>query len=158
MPGLAEPIEYKAALEAPTLDTLEDLIDQVKILLDKITGVWGELLITSDRRTIMRDAYEELLDPDVFEQAKFAIGETANATALQIVGLAPGSKQLEMKLSKGKSLWEKFFTSSKPRWLIRVLGWINKLLGSLSAAIPIVEVIREIKEACEEEVKDVLDG
>jgi hypothetical protein len=137
---------------------LEDVVDQVKLLLDKITGVWSELLITSDRRKVMREAYDELLDPDVFEQAKLAIADIENSTALSNAGLAPGTKQLEMKLGKGKSLWEKFFTSSKPRWLIRVLGWFNKLLGSLAAAIPIVEVIRELKDACEEEIKDILDA
>jgi hypothetical protein len=137
---------------APDFHTLPDLVDEIRDLLDKITGHWSELLILQDRRKDVRDAFDELVNQQAFETIKTALTPPINAPALQQAGLA--GKQLDAKLAKGRSLWSKFWQSGGRKWLDRLLGWLNKILGSLTAAIPGAEAIKELKELCEEELKD----
>jgi hypothetical protein len=88
----------------------------------------------------------------VFEQLKQALSNPGNHLQLDQAGLT--GTQLNAKLGKGRSLWNKFWQFGGRKWLGRLLDWINKILGSISAALPGGEAIKELKELCEEELKD----
>jgi hypothetical protein len=138
--------------KAPTLQALPELVDEIRDLLDKITGHWSELLILQDRRQDVRAAFDDLVNRNVFEQLKQALSNPGNHLQLDQAGLT--GTQLNAKLGKGRSLWNKFWQFGGRKWLGRLLDWINKILGSISAALPGGEAIKELKELCEEELKD----
>jgi hypothetical protein len=137
----------------PSLGGLPEFLDAVRELLRKIIFEWDELLIAEERRQALQDAFVEV-NP-VFDTLIDKVAATYDLTAQQkLVEVGLAGKQLEMKLGKGRSLWERFWRHGGRKWLGRLLGWINKILESLAAAIPGGHAIKELKDAVEEELKD----
>lgn len=139
-------------LAAPDFQTLPQLVDEIRDLLDKLTGHWSELLILQDRRQDVRAAFDDLMNRQAFEVLKTRMTDPVNQNALDQAGLM--GTQLNAKLGKGRSLWSKFWQFGGRKWLGRLLDWLNKILGSIGAALPGGEAIKELKELCEEELKD----
>jgi hypothetical protein len=135
---------------------LPEFIDSVQWLLDKITGDWKELLIPLGRRPIMREAYDEVVRDGVFIDTKAMVVNPDPPTtgALKRAGLA--GSQLRMKMGKVVELFSNFFSKGGKKHLVRLLGWLNKVLKSLTSAIPGAEAIAELKDACEEEMQDAV--
>jgi len=131
---------------------LPQFLDCVRWVLDRITGAWNNIFIVKHRRPIMRSAYDDLVNRNVFGETKSQATAAANQEKLKDAGLT--GIQLSMKLEKFLDIWRNFWTNGGIRWLDRVLGWMNKILKSLAAAVPGGEAIAELKDACEEEIKD----
>lgn len=147
--------------EPPELTDLADTLEEIRKLLRKIAYDWSELLVAHDRRKYVQDAYDEVTAAGgAFERVKKELSTPPTPELeqkLRDAGLEASTRQLELKLSKGRSLWGAFHWFGGRRKLGRLLAWINTFLESLGAAIPGAEAIKELKDACEEELKDTED-
>jgi hypothetical protein len=133
----------------PALKDLPEFLDAIWALLRKIIFEWDELMIAQERRQVMKEAFNEL--DNKFHAIKLGL---VDFDTKKFADAGLDGKQLEMKLSKGRNLWRSFWKRGGRKWLGRVLTWSNKLLESLATVLPGGHAIKELKDACEDELSD----
>jgi len=125
---------------APPLDSLDDFWSAVVSLIEKIVNKWQGDFIPTAFQPLLKDAWSEL-KPTVENVPIW------NAQNLAAVGLAPGSHQLNLKLSVVKTLWQNF-SNLGLGWLDDLLDGIDDVLDSLGG-VPGVDALKELKKAIE---------
>jgi hypothetical protein len=121
----------------------------VRQLLQKIIDA-RDLLIPLSRRDLLEAAWN-----DFMQQWDSLLGQLAQhqyqPQQLEQAGLT--GSQLTMKLHGFWKAWEAFNWFVGRKRLKRVLEWINMILGSLGKVVPLVEALKELKEAIEEDLR-----
>jgi hypothetical protein len=138
------------------LKGLIDFLQKTRTVL-RATVDAREVLFRETMRNLFRDAHNEIdqliesivsdLDSDLD-----ASNPRTNFKALDEAGLT--GTQLTLKLTGFGRAFDRFKQRGTLTLLHKVLSWINKILGSLTSAIPGSEAIKEFKEAVEEELDD----
>jgi hypothetical protein len=146
-----------SATEPPNFETLADVIEAIRHVLDKITDAWSPLLIRQESRADLRRAFEDADSHlNVFEKLKIEVNNPHNAGELRDVGLAP-SAQLTTKLRQGSRRIKAFWKLGGRKMLGKVLEYFNRMLASLGRVLIGGELIKELKETCEAELQETED-
>jgi hypothetical protein len=145
---MATPISQFVLWEPETdnLNTLGGFLDETSALFDNMTGAWCQILIVSDLRQPLQDAWQEARTQ--FDELKNAVSTPSNFEILRKAGLA--DKQWRLKWKALQKAWKRFAESGTVKFLKKVLGWINMILGSLASVLGGAgEGLKELKESIE---------
>jgi hypothetical protein len=137
----------------PTLpiNSLLGFLDEIEKLFDNMTESWSHLLFREKDRDPILQAWNDLKPTLVNIKGTISHSTGDIVGKLKDAGLAAG-KQLDLKLRMLNDAWNRFKKRGTVRFLKELLGWINKLLGSLAKAIPGGEALKEFKEVIEKAI------
>jgi hypothetical protein len=136
---------------------LREFLTAVETLLDNLVNHRTDV-VSADLRPAFQSAWPEA--KNAFMKARAALESPDILESLNAVGLT--GKQLDLKLAgvaAAKEQWENAEASPdagpKPSRLLRkFLDWVDTVLGSLSVAVPWVELIAEYKDCVRNDVSD----
>jgi hypothetical protein len=128
---------------------LAEVLQDIYYLLEDV-GVTRNEWVTPELREAFATAWLDT-GGSFSATAQWLQGEDADAP-LQIVGLT--GVQLEVKVRGYWLARQEFERRRIPRLLRKLFRWMNVLLGSLAAAFPPAEPIKELKEALEADLED----
>ena len=87
-----------------------------------------------------------------------AINDLENESDQNLISVGLSGKQLQLKLSGFNNAYTIWQAKRTNKILLSLLKWLNIILGSLAAIIPIIEPIKEYKECLENHIAENLDG
>ena len=128
----------------PSVDNVEDFLDIVSELFDRITYPWSELLFKQPLRERIRTAWEMVKDKIFDIKNQFT---DLSMSALEDAGLI--GEPLNLKFDGFNNAFVDFLNNGTIPLLKKLLGWINLILGSIASVIPAGETLKELKETLE---------
>ncbi len=146
----------------PPANTLDDFIDQTETLLQELVDNRDSLMRRHLRDSLHR-AWTALRTRDAFNQLRIGLRQTL-PNQLTVAGL--DGAELDLKLEGFNEAMDAFRLQMQAtgwigrrlrKLLLRLLKWINTILGSLSSVIPSGEAIKELKEVLENGVEEAAD-
>jgi hypothetical protein len=122
-------------------------------LFDNIVESWDQILFRRDVRSFITNAWSSLKSTvqTSFQTLRSSLRGIAN-DILERIGLT--GHQLALKLKGLNDAWQAFNELGTVRLLKKLLEWINAILGSLIAALPGGEALKEFKEAIEKLIQE----
>ena len=133
------------------IDELSDFLTDTRNVFQKVVDA-REVLFREDVRKLIKDSWDQIQRNITSVSSTVKDADSQLCQKLGQVGLS--GVQLSLKLTSFKRALKRFTDRGTLKLLEKVLKWINKILGSLMAAIPGTEPIKEFKDAIEEELDD----
>lgn len=92
--------------------------------------------------------------PDIYKATESTMKKIENISFQELANVGLTGNQLDLKakgFDKAFAHWEQHCGKKN---LLRLLKWLNTILGSLSSIIPICEPIKEYKECLENHISE----
>lgn len=131
----------------PSINDLNDFLNEVEKLFDDIIEKWGDLLFREEYRQPLADAWHEL--KDVLPDLKSQISDPSPELRARLKEVGLSGRQLSAKLLGLNSVWTRFRKYGTIKLLKKLLDFINDVLGSLGVAVPGIEALDELKKLIE---------
>ena len=130
---------------------LQTFLDRVASIVDRAIGEQNSFIRIS-MRPLFSAAWSEV--EQGLPSVRSAVGQLSDDV---LAGVGLSGAQLSLKLAGFGYAADRLDLGWTDKMLRKVLGWINLILGSLLAAVPAAEPIKELKEALERELDEVSD-
>jgi hypothetical protein len=137
------------------MESLEEFLQELRSVLEEATYS-GDGLVPAYLSPLLIEAWPEVATK--YEALEYAVQSGEYETRLQEAGLrGPQFRVKAEGFRRHLSIFRKD-TPRKPKWLKKVLGWADIILGSLASVIPGGDAVQEFKEAIEAGAEDMDDG